>query len=75
MRNETQHFRRFVGFHFVQPNLHLSLTEPYWFTLNHGAATIKGQISRERWISAALTYIVPYMVNIHGQYVSRARKS
>nr|WP_242037874.1 tetratricopeptide repeat protein [Tolypothrix sp. FACHB-123] len=30
MRNETQHFRRFVGFHFVQPNLQLSLTELYW---------------------------------------------
>ncbi len=29
-RRVTQHFRRFVGFHFVQPNLHLSLTEAYW---------------------------------------------
>ncbi|MBD2195570.1 MULTISPECIES: hypothetical protein [Calothrix] len=28
-RRVTQHFRRFVGFHFVQPNLHCSLTEPY----------------------------------------------
>ncbi|MBD2207156.1 nitrate/nitrite transporter NrtS [Calothrix sp. FACHB-1219] len=44
------------------------------FVLNHGSATLKGQMSRERWISAALTYIVPYMVNIHGQYISRARK-
>ncbi|WP_157162515.1 hypothetical protein [Cylindrospermum stagnale] len=37
LRNETQRFSRFVGFHFLllrrsklQPNRRFSLTEPYW---------------------------------------------
>jgi hypothetical protein len=41
------------------------------FTINHGAALIKGQMTGDRWIAATLTYIVPYLVNIHGQYISR----
>ncbi|HAA31243.1 MAG TPA: hypothetical protein DCE56_30390 [Cyanobacteria bacterium UBA8553] len=44
------------------------------FTINHGSALVKGQMNRERWISGSLTYLVPYLVNIHGQYISRARK-
>ncbi len=45
------------------------------FIINHGSALIKGQMNRERWISAGITYLIPYIVNIHGQYVSRSRKS
>jgi hypothetical protein len=41
------------------------------FTINHGSALIKGQMNSDRWIAATLTYIVPYLVNIHGQYISR----
>ncbi|WP_427159634.1 nitrate/nitrite transporter NrtS [Aliinostoc sp. HNIBRCY26] len=41
------------------------------FTINHGAAVITGKMTRDRWIAATLTYIVPYLVNIHGQYISR----
>lgn len=41
------------------------------FTINHGWALWTGQMTSERWISAILTYIVPYMVNIHGQYIGR----
>ncbi|WP_414564862.1 MULTISPECIES: nitrate/nitrite transporter NrtS [unclassified Anabaena] len=44
------------------------------FIINHGSALVKGQMNRERWISAGVTYVIPYMVNIHGQYVSRSRK-
>ncbi|MGF1538835.1 MAG: nitrate/nitrite transporter NrtS [Pleurocapsa sp.] len=44
------------------------------FTINHGSALIKGQMSRDRWLSGGLTYIVPYCVSIHGQYTSRSRK-
>ncbi len=43
------------------------------FTINHGAALFQGQMNRDRWISASLTYIVPYIVNIHGQYITRSR--
>ncbi|MGJ5672505.1 MAG: nitrate/nitrite transporter NrtS [Nostochopsis sp.] len=41
------------------------------FIINHGWALLTGQMTSERWISATLTYIVPYMVNIHGQYIGR----
>ncbi|MFB2896917.1 nitrate/nitrite transporter NrtS [Aerosakkonemataceae cyanobacterium BLCC-F50] len=44
------------------------------FLINHGSAVIKGEMNRARWISAGLTYIIPYCVNIHGQYVSRTRR-
>jgi hypothetical protein len=43
------------------------------FLINHGYALVKGQMNPGRWFSASLTYIVPYIVNIHGQYVSRSR--
>jgi hypothetical protein len=43
------------------------------FTINHGSALVKGQMNRERWISGGLTYLVPYFVSIHGQFVSRTR--
>jgi hypothetical protein len=43
------------------------------FIINHGSALWQGKMNRERWISAAISYLVPYCVNIHGQYVSRYR--
>ncbi|WP_407641964.1 nitrate/nitrite transporter NrtS [Calothrix rhizosoleniae] len=43
------------------------------FIINHGTTLMAGKMKRERWISAVLTYLVPYVVNIHGQYISRSR--
>lgn len=43
--------------------------------INHGSAIAQNQMTRQRWVSAFLTYIVPYCVNIHGQYISRTRQS
>lgn len=43
------------------------------FVINHGAATLDRNMSRQRWVSALLTYLVPYSVSIHGQYVARRR--
>ncbi len=43
------------------------------FVINHGHALLKGKMERDRWISAGLTYLVPYFVNIHGQYISNYR--
>jgi hypothetical protein len=40
------------------------------FMINHGHALLIGKMGRDRWISAMLTYVVPYFVNIHGQYIS-----
>ncbi|NJK72638.1 MAG: nitrate/nitrite transporter NrtS [Synechococcaceae cyanobacterium SM2_3_60] len=37
------------------------------FAINHGAAVVGGRMSRDRWLAALLTYMVPYMVNVHGQ--------
>lgn len=42
------------------------------FVINHGTAVRSGTMTRTRWISAALTYLVPYGVSIHGQYMGSA---
>lgn len=43
------------------------------FTINHVAAVSQNKMTRDRWVSGLLTYCVPYMVSVHGQYVSRSR--
>ncbi len=43
------------------------------FLINHGAALLHGEMTRDRWISVALTYVMPYLVNVHGQYSARRR--
>jgi hypothetical protein len=45
------------------------------FAINHGSAVLHGKMNRDRWISALLTYIVPYCVNIHGQFISRSQRN
>ncbi|MEL6929251.1 MAG: nitrate/nitrite transporter NrtS [Cyanobacteria bacterium J06600_6] len=45
------------------------------FTINHGAALAKGEMTKARWFSGLITYLVPYSVSIHGQHTSRARTS
>lgn len=41
------------------------------FVINHGAAVRSGTMTQARWISAGLTYLVPYAVSIHGQYLGQ----
>lgn len=43
------------------------------FTINHGPALRSGTMTQQRWMSALLTYLVPYGVNVHGQYTALAR--
>ncbi|MFB6275528.1 MAG: nitrate/nitrite transporter NrtS [Halothece sp.] len=43
------------------------------FAINHGSALVQGKMTRSRWVSAMLTYLVPYTVNIHGQFTSQKR--
>ncbi len=38
--------------------------------INHGAAIRAGTMTRDRWFSAGLTYLIPYLVSIHGQYMA-----
>ncbi|WOD38957.1 nitrate/nitrite transporter NrtS [Nodosilinea sp. E11] len=42
------------------------------FAINHGPALRSGTMTPSRWISAGLTYLVPYAVSIHGQFVGRS---
>ena len=37
------------------------------FTINHGSALINDDMTGDRWVSAGLTYLVPFLVSIHGQ--------
>lgn len=37
------------------------------FIINHGSALMAGEMDTQRWLSAVLTYGVPFMVSIHGQ--------
>lgn len=43
------------------------------FMINHGTAFWRGQMTQERWISVMLTYVMPYLVNVYGQYSYRRR--
>ena len=37
------------------------------FSINHGRALLAQEMTGSRWVSAILTYLVPFMVSIHGQ--------
>lgn len=43
------------------------------FLINHGPALLRGEMTRERWISTAMTYAMPYLVNVYGQYSYRRK--
>ncbi|MDJ0591052.1 MAG: nitrate/nitrite transporter NrtS [Pleurocapsa sp. MO_226.B13] len=45
-----------------------------FFIIMNKAALAKGEMTRTRWLSGLITYLVPYSVNIHGQYIN-SRKS
>lgn len=38
------------------------------FCINHGGALVRHEMTSERWFSVGLTYVMPYLVNIHGQF-------
>lgn len=43
------------------------------FLINHGLALFRGQMNQERWISAGITYLMPYLVNVYGQHAYRLK--
>lgn len=43
------------------------------FCINHGGALLRREMTSERWLAVSLTYLMPYLVNIHGQYASSQR--
>ena len=45
------------------------------FLINHGFAFLRGEMNHERWISVLMTYAMPYLVNVYGQYSYRRKLS
>lgn len=45
------------------------------FLINHGTAFWRGEMNHERWTSALLTYLMPYLVSVYGQYAYRRKLS
>ena len=43
------------------------------FIINHGLALSRGEMTSDRWISVALTYLMPYLVNVYGQFSYRRK--
>lgn len=43
------------------------------FFINHGLAFFRGEMNLERWISVGITYLMPYLVNVYGQYAYRRK--
>lgn len=41
------------------------------FIINHGEAWLNNQMTAHRWFSAFLSYVVPYMVSIHGRFSAK----
>ncbi len=45
------------------------------FLINHGAALLRREMNQERWVSVVLTYVMPYLVSVYGQYSYRRKMS
>jgi hypothetical protein len=43
------------------------------FIVNHGMALLHGEMTIDRWISVSITYLMPYLVNVYGQYSYRLK--
>jgi hypothetical protein len=43
------------------------------FVINHGLALSRGEMTSERWVSVAITYLMPYLVNVYGQFSYRRK--
>lgn len=41
--------------------------------IDRGDALLRHEMTLEQWLSVGLTYLMPYLVNIHGQYTSFRR--
>lgn len=41
------------------------------FVINHAEAWLDNHMTGHRWFSAVLSYLVPYMVSIHGRVSAR----
>ncbi len=68
------YFRGLVDPEFASTGIKVALVVgTLLLTINHGAAIVGGRMTGDRWLAGLLTYLVPYLVNVHGQYSSRFR--
>ncbi|PSN19660.1 hypothetical protein C7271_06165 [filamentous cyanobacterium CCP5] len=44
------------------------------FAMNHGKALLQNEMSRDRWISGALSFVMPYLVSVYGQAHCQSRQ-
>jgi hypothetical protein len=43
------------------------------FIINHGLSLSRGEMTIDRWISVSITYLMPYLVSVYGQYSYRRK--
>ncbi len=74
--NVVKHYVQSLGDrHFMSTALRVALVVgTLLFAINHGGAVVRGQMTSGRWVSVGLTYVVPYLVSVHGQFINRRQK-
>jgi hypothetical protein len=69
------YFRALVSPNFAPTAIKVALiVGTILLTINHGSAIAGNRMTDDRWLAALFTYVVPYMVNVHGQYSSYRRR-
>jgi hypothetical protein len=76
MKAITDYFRALRSPEFAPTGIKVALVVgTVLLTINHGAAIAGGRMTGDRWWAGLLTYLIPYLVNVHGQYSARYRDS
>jgi hypothetical protein len=75
MKGIIGYFRALLSPEFAPTGIRVALVVgTILLTINHGSAILSSRMTGDRWLAGLLTYLVPYMVNIHGQYSSYRRQ-
>ncbi|MDJ0606099.1 nitrate/nitrite transporter NrtS [Microcystis sp. M53602_WE12] len=75
MKGSIGYFRPLLSPQFAPTGIRVAVVVgTILLTINHGYAVIIGRMTGDRWLAALLTYLVPYLVNVHGQYSSYHRQ-
>jgi Ni/Fe-hydrogenase subunit HybB-like protein len=75
MKGIIGYFRALLSPQFAPTGIRVALVVgTILLIINHGYAMVSGSMTSDRWLAASLTYLVPYLVNVHGQYSSYRRQ-
>jgi hypothetical protein len=75
MKGIIGYFRALLSPEFAPTGIRVALVVgTILLTINHGSAILSSRMTGDRWMAGLLTYLVPYMVNVHGQYSSYRRQ-